>query len=31
MKKIVLLAVLLVTAFTVGAQEKMLIAFLDCG
>lgn len=30
MKKIVLLAVLLVTAFTVGAQEKMLIAFLDC-
>ena len=30
MKKIVLLAVLLVTAFTVDAQEKMLIAFLDC-
>ena len=30
MKKYVLLAVLLVTTFTVGAQEKMLIAFLDC-
>ncbi len=30
MKKNVLLAVLLVTAFTDGAQEKMLIAFLDC-
>ena len=29
MKKIVMLTVLLVTAFTVGAQEKMLIAFLD--
>ena len=29
MKKIIMLTVLLVTAFTVGAQEKMLIAFLD--
>ena len=30
MKKIVLMTVLLVTAFTAGAQEKMLIAYLDC-
>ena len=30
MKKIVLLTILFVTAFTVGAQEKSLIAYLDC-
>ena len=30
MKKIVLMTVLLVTAFTAGAQEKMLMAYLDC-